>query len=91
MTAAWTRKEGKNAKGGLNAKGRASYKAADWRDAKAPGQGWRQSTPRVIPCPDGRYAGADGKEWQAYPLGTGITGLGCVQQRRRQIQGRSNF
>jgi len=28
MTAAWTRKEGKNPAGGLNAKGRASYKAA---------------------------------------------------------------
>ena len=27
MSAAWTRKEGKNPKGGLNAKGRASYKA----------------------------------------------------------------
>jgi hypothetical protein len=26
MTAAWTRKEGKNLAGGLNAKGRASYK-----------------------------------------------------------------
>ena len=26
---AWTRKEGKNPKGGLNAKGRASYKAAN--------------------------------------------------------------
>jgi hypothetical protein len=26
MTAAWTRKEGKNPAGGLNAKGRASYK-----------------------------------------------------------------
>jgi hypothetical protein len=26
MTEAWTRKEGKNPKGGLNAKGRASYK-----------------------------------------------------------------
>ena len=26
-TAAWQRKEGKNPKGGLNAKGRASYKA----------------------------------------------------------------
>jgi hypothetical protein len=26
VTAAWTRKEGKNPKGGLNAKGRASYK-----------------------------------------------------------------
>jgi hypothetical protein len=27
VSAAWTRKEGKNPKGGLNAKGRASYKA----------------------------------------------------------------
>jgi len=26
MSAAWTRKEGQNPKGGLNAKGRASYK-----------------------------------------------------------------
>ena len=29
MTQAWTRKEGKNPKGGLNAKGRASYNAAN--------------------------------------------------------------
>ena len=29
MTAAWTRKEGKNAKGGLNEKGRKSYEAAN--------------------------------------------------------------
>jgi len=28
-TPAWTRKEGKSAKGGLNAKGRASYNAAN--------------------------------------------------------------
>jgi hypothetical protein len=28
-TAAWTRKEGKNPKGGLNAKGRASYNATN--------------------------------------------------------------
>jgi hypothetical protein len=28
-TAAWTRKEGKNPKGGLNAKGRASYNTAN--------------------------------------------------------------
>ena len=29
MSQAWTRKEGKNPKGGLNAKGRASYNAAN--------------------------------------------------------------
>jgi len=35
MTAAWTRKEGKNPEGGLNAKGRASAKA-EGMDLKAP-------------------------------------------------------
>ena len=33
---AWTRKEGQNSKGGLNAKGRASYKAATGGTLKAP-------------------------------------------------------
>jgi hypothetical protein len=36
MTAAWTRKEGKNPKGGLNAKGRASYKAETGGTLKPP-------------------------------------------------------
>jgi hypothetical protein len=35
-TAAWTRKEGKNPKGGLNAKGRASYKATTGGTLKPP-------------------------------------------------------
>ena len=36
MTAAWTRKEGKNPAGGLNAKGRASYKTETGGTLKAP-------------------------------------------------------
>tara|TARA_R110000868_G_scaffold25392_5_gene99070 strand:- start:537 stop:776 length:240 start_codon:yes stop_codon:yes gene_type:complete len=36
MTAAWTRKEGKNPKGGLNAKGRASYNKSTGGNLKAP-------------------------------------------------------
>jgi len=36
MTAAWQRKEGKNPKGGLNAKGRASYKAETGGTLKPP-------------------------------------------------------
>jgi len=36
MTEAWTRKEGKNPKGGLNAKGRASYNKAHGANLKAP-------------------------------------------------------
>lgn len=35
-TPAWTRKEGKNPKGGLNAKGRASYKAQTGGTLKPP-------------------------------------------------------
>ena len=36
MAAAWTRKEGKNPKGGLNAKGRASYNKSTGGNLKAP-------------------------------------------------------
>jgi hypothetical protein len=36
MSAAWQKKEGKNPKGGLNAKGRASYKAQTGGTLKAP-------------------------------------------------------
>ena len=36
MTAAWQRKEGKNPKGGLNAKGRASYNRETGGNLKAP-------------------------------------------------------
>ncbi len=36
MTAAWQRKEGKNPTGGLNAKGRASYKAETGGTLKPP-------------------------------------------------------
>lgn len=36
ITAAWKRKEGKNPKGGLNAKGRASYNAETGGHLKAP-------------------------------------------------------
>ena len=36
MTAAWTRKEGKNPTGGLNAKGRASYNRETGGNLKAP-------------------------------------------------------
>jgi len=36
MSEAWTRKEGKNPKGGLNAKGRASYNKAHGANLKPP-------------------------------------------------------
>ena len=48
-TAAWQRKAGKNPKGGLNAKGRASYnkgrtKTGKKRNLKAPSKKGRQQT-----------------------------------------------
>lgn len=36
MSEAWTRKEGQNSKGGLNAKGRASYNRAHGANLKPP-------------------------------------------------------
>ena len=44
MSAAWQRSEGKNPKGGLNAKGRASYKAETGGTLKPPVKGG--DTPR---------------------------------------------
>lgn len=44
MTAAWTRSEGKNKSGGLNAKGRASYHSETGGTLKAPTK--EKSNPR---------------------------------------------
>ena len=56
MTQAWTRKEGKNPKGGLNAKGRASYNAANPRKTRfesAPTRRWKPQ--EIILLPDDGY------------------------------------
>ena len=60
MSAAWTRKEGQNPKGGLNAKGRASLKAQG-QDIKAPvksGDNPRRASFLA------RMAGNDGPEYK---------------------------
>ena len=44
MTAAWTRKEGKNPAGGLNAKGRASYKGGTLRPPVKTGDNPRRAS-----------------------------------------------
>ena len=44
MTAAWTRKEGKNPAGGLNAKGRASYKGGTLRPPVKAGDNPRRAS-----------------------------------------------
>ena len=43
-TPAWTRKEGKNPKGGLNAKGRASYKKGTLKDPVKSGDNPRRAS-----------------------------------------------
>jgi hypothetical protein len=57
ITAAWKRKEGKNPEGGLNAKGRASYKAETGGTLKAPVKGG--TNPRRISFA-ARFAGMKG-------------------------------
>jgi hypothetical protein len=46
-TAAWQRKEGKNPKGGLNAKGRASYNRETGGNLKAPQGSGTDSRPMI--------------------------------------------
>jgi len=57
---AWTRKEGKNPKGGLNAKGRASYnkgrtKTGKKRNLKAPSKVVGNKRRKSFLCKDERY------------------------------------
>lgn len=56
-TPAWTRKEGKNPEGGLNAKGRASYNAETGGHLKAPVKGG--DNPRRVSFA-ARFAGMKG-------------------------------
>ena len=56
MTEAWTRKEGKNPKGGLNAKGRASYKKGTLKAPVKSGDNPRRASFLA------RMAGNDGPE-----------------------------
>jgi len=56
MTAAWTRSEGKNPKGGLNAKGRASYKGGTLKAPVKSGDNPRRASFLA------RMAGNDGPE-----------------------------
>ena len=63
-TPAWTRKEGKNPKGGLNAKGRASYKGGTLKPPVKSGDNPRRASFLA------RMAGMKGPERDAF-LGEG--------------------
>ena len=54
-TPAWQRKEGKNPKGGLNAKGRASYNRATGGNLKAPTKKKGEQKKKIILCKNERY------------------------------------
>ena len=87
-TAAWTRKEGKNPKGGLNAKGRASAKAQG-SNLKAPVKSGVNPRRVSFAC---RFAGMKGpmKDAKGKPtrkaLALKVWGFGSVEAARNFCQ-----
>ena len=85
-SAAWTRSEGKNPEGGLNAKGRASYKAETGGTLKAPVPSGKN--PRRISFA-ARFAGMKGpmKESKGRPTRKALAlkkwGFGSVESARK--------
>jgi hypothetical protein len=85
-TAAWTRKEGKNPHGGLNAKGRASYHAETGGHLKAPVKSG--TNPRRVSFA-ARFAGMKGamKKPNGEPTRKALAlkawGFGSVEAARR--------
>ena len=75
-SAAWTRKEGQNPKGGLNAKGRASYKAQTGGTLKAPGKKSAKTQKRFLPGTDGIDKGAAYERRQKDTIKIIIRGMG---------------
>ena len=88
MTPAWTRKEGKNPKGGLNAKGRASAKAQG-SNLKAPVKSGVNPRRVSFAC---RFAGMKGpmKDSKGKPtrkaLALKVWGFGSVEAARNFCQ-----
>ncbi len=83
MTAAWTRKEGKNPAGGLNAAGRASYKAETGGTLKAPvkaGDNPRRASflARMGNMPGPMQKPNGGKERRSDSSSVGAQGMGRV-------------
>ena len=79
MTAAWTRKEGKNPKGGLNAEGRASYKAQTGGTLKPPVKAGDNPRRASFLARMGNMPGANGERREAYPLGSSVKGVGRIE------------
>lgn len=85
-TGAWTRKEGQNSKGGLNAKGRASYNAETGGHLKAPVKSG--TNPRRVSFA-ARFAGMKGamKKPNGEPTRKALAlkawGFGSVDEARR--------
>jgi hypothetical protein len=75
-TPAWTRKEGKNPKGGLNARGRASYKGGTLRPPVKSGDNPRRASFLA--------------RGQADEITSKPKSVGRKQQSRRKGKGKSN-
>ena len=81
-TPAWQRKEGQNPKGGLNAKGRASYNKRTGGNLKAPVGGAadtpQKETQRLFPSKDGVFCRTTKQRWEEDEIETLTRSLGAL-------------
>ena len=86
-TPAWTRKEGKNPKGGLNAKGRASYKGGTLKPPVKSGDNPRRASFLARMGSKRPRAGQQGK---ADKVASKSKSVGGVKQSGRKSKGSSD-
>jgi hypothetical protein len=83
-TPAWQRSEGKNPKGGLNAKGRSSYNAETGGELKAPVKSGDNPRRASFLSRMGGMAGAEYKDGEPTRLLLSLRGMGEYLQGRRK-------
>ena len=88
-TPAWTRKEGKNPKGGLNAKGRASYKGGTLKAPVKSGDNPRRAS--FLARMGGNARAGKGLKGQTNKASSQPKGVGSIKQSRRKTKGSSNL
>jgi hypothetical protein len=83
-TPAWQRSEGKNPKGGLNAKGRSSYNQETGGELKAPVKSGDNPRRASFLSRMGNMAGAEYKDGEPTRLLLSLRGMGEYLQGRRK-------
>ena len=87
-TPAWQRKAGKNPKGGLNAKGRASYKGGT---LKAPVVRGQPKKSKLSSKDGGNARTGKGLKGQTNKTSSQPKSVGSIKQSRRKTKGSSNL